>query len=99
MRHDLTTRILKRLNVKQTLFGEKIGFSMRTFRFLSGSELTEPQEQRISCHLHLEPSADIAQEQAADCTCYTEDECQGSSKQSDSVVGSNCNGEACYALS
>lgn len=50
---------------------------MRTFRFISGETATEAQQQTIRCDLHLEPSADIVQAQAADCSCYTEQECQG----------------------
>ena len=47
---------------------------MRAFRFTPG-ESSEEQIQRISCALHLEASDDIQQEQAPDCTCYTEQEC------------------------
>ena len=47
---------------------------MRTFRFMTG-ETTEEQQQTISCDLHLEASEDIQEEQAADCTCHTEQEC------------------------
>ena len=70
--------ILKRLNVEQTMFGETIEFKMRTFRFTSGgTQSSDPQQQTIECDLHLEPSATIVQEQAADCTCYTQEQCQG----------------------
>ena len=48
---------------------------MRTFRFMSGDTLTEAQQQTISCEVYLEASDDIQEEQAADCTCYTEEEC------------------------
>ena len=48
---------------------------MRTFRFMTGETTTEGQQQTISCDLHLKASDDIQQEQAADCTCYTEQEC------------------------
>ena len=65
-----------RLNVVQTEFGQNIGFSMRTFRFLvQGSQATEAQLQRISCNLHLEPVADVQTTQPADCTCHAEAEC------------------------
>ena len=47
---------------------------MRTFRFMTG-ETTEEQQQTISCDLHLEASEDIQEQQAADCTCHTEQEC------------------------
>ena len=60
----------------QTLFGKDIAFSMRTFRFSSGQTL-ESQNQTISCEFHLEPTDDVSEEQAADCTCYTEDGCAG----------------------
>ena len=69
--------LLKRLNVEQTLFGQTIGFQLRTFRFTNEESVTEAQEQSISCQLHLEPSEDIVEEQAADCSCYTEDDCSG----------------------
>ena len=48
---------------------------MRTFRFMSGDTLTEAQQQTISCEVYLEASDGIQEEQAADCTCYTEEEC------------------------
>ena len=51
---------------------------MRTFRFISDGSATDAQQQTISCDLHLEPTADIVQEQAADCSCYTQQQCQGS---------------------
>ena len=59
------------------MFGETIEFKMRTFRFTSGgTQSSDPQQQTIECDLHLEPSATIVQEQAADCTCYTQEQCQ-----------------------
>ena len=59
------------------MFGETIEFKMRTFRFTSGgTQSSDPQQQTIECDLHLEPSATIVQEQAADCTCYTQETCQ-----------------------
>ena len=71
-------KILKRLNVEQTVFGETIAFKMRTFRFTSGgTQSAVPQQQTIDCDLHLEPSSAIVQEQAADCTCYSQEQCQG----------------------
>ena len=42
---------------------------------MTGETTTEEQQQTIRCDLHLEASADIQPEQAADCTCYTEQEC------------------------
>ena len=69
---------MERLNVEQTMFGETIEFKMRTFRFTSGgTQSADPQQQTIDCDLHLEPTATIVQEQAADCTCYTQEQCQG----------------------
>ena len=69
---------MQRLNVEQTVFGETIEFKMRTFRFTSGgTQSSDPQQQTIECDLHLEPSATIVQEQAADCTCYNQEQCQG----------------------
>ena len=69
--------ILKRLKVEQTLFGQTIGFQMRTFRFTNDESVTEAQEQSISCQLHLEPSETIVEEQAADCSCHIEADCSG----------------------
>ena len=71
-------QILKRLNVEQTVFGETIEFKMRTFRFTAGgTQSSNPQQQTIECDLHLEPNSAIVQEQAADCTCYNQEQCQG----------------------
>ena len=61
----------------QTAFGKDIGFSLRTFRFTDGQSSSTDQDQTISCELHLEPVADVPQEQAADCICYSADECSG----------------------
>ena len=74
---------MQRLNVEQTVFGETIEFKMRTFRFTSGgASSSDPQQQTIDCDLHLDPIATIVQEQAADCTCYTQEQCQGRVKNS-----------------
>ena len=35
------------------------------------------QNQSISCELHLDPTTEASEEQAADCTCYSETECAG----------------------
>ena len=61
----------------QTAFGKDIGFSLRTFRFTDGQSSSTDQDQTISCELHLEQVADVPEEQAADCTCYSADECTG----------------------
>ena len=67
---------LKRLRVVQTEFGQNIGFSMRTFRFIiSGSQATEEQQQTISCNLHLEPVANVSSTQPDDCSCHSEEAC------------------------
>ena len=58
----------------QTLFGKNIAFSFRTFRFTSGQALDD-QAQTISCEFYLEPTNNVAEEQAADCTCYSQEEC------------------------
>ena len=68
-------KILIRLKVKQTQFGESVTFTMRTFRFMTDESAVE-QQQTISCSLHLEPSESISQDQAPDCTCYTQEGCQ-----------------------
>ena len=67
--------------MRQTLFGKDIAFSVRTFRFTSGQSLDD-QNQTISCELHLEPVDEVAEEQAADCTCYDEEECAGETDES-----------------
>ena len=59
----------------QTLFGKNIAFSVRTFRF-TGGQSSNDQDQIIRCELHLEPVDQVVEEQAADCSCYTSDECQ-----------------------
>ena len=67
---------MKRLDVVQTEFGQNIGFSMRTFRFLvAGADAADEQQQTISCNLHLEPAADVSTTQPSDCSCYTDDDC------------------------
>ena len=60
----------------QTAFGKDIGFSLRTFRFSDGESLDD-QNQTVTCDLHLEPATDVAAEQAADCTCHSEQQCTG----------------------
>ena len=74
---DLFSQNPERLNVTQTAFGKDIGLSIRTFRFMDGESSDSDQEQTISCELHLEPIANVPEEQAADCTCYSADECTG----------------------
>ena len=64
------------LNMNQRSFGKDIEFSFRTFRF-TGGQTSGDQEQTISCELHLEPAAEVTQDQASDCTCYDEAECAG----------------------
>ena len=44
---------------------------------MTGEDLTVAQEQRISCHLHLEPTEEVTDDQEANCSCYTEQECRG----------------------
>jgi len=63
--------------VVQTDFGKDIAFSVRTFRFTDGESSTDDQNQTVACELHLEPAADVPAEQAADCTCYSVEECTG----------------------
>ena len=55
---------------------------MRTFRFMAGDSATDEQEQTISCDLHLGPSDAIVEEQAADCTCHTEAQCDAATGKS-----------------
>ena len=64
----------ERLKVVQTAFGKDIGFSFKTFRFMDDQPSNE-QTQTISCELHLDPSDEVIEEQAAKCTCYNESEC------------------------
>jgi len=58
-----------RLMVEQTLSGETIGFSMRTFRFSSEALPTDAQEQTISCDLYLEPAEGFVYQPPVDCSC------------------------------
>ena len=69
-------RTLIRLNFVQTLFGKDIEFSLRVFRFTVGGQSTTDQRQTIGCELYLESADDVSEEQAADCSCYTHDDCQ-----------------------
>ena len=73
---EIIYKIFKRLKVEQTLFGETVEFNMRTFRFATGGSVATSQTQKVECDLHLEPTEDILREQAADCTCYDEKQCQ-----------------------
>ena len=61
----------------QTVFGENIEFSMRTFLFKTQGSSAEEQQQTISCNLHLDPAADVSSTEPDDCSCYSEDECSG----------------------
>ena len=66
-----------RLMFEQTQFTPNVEFTMRTFRFIiDGEDSSSPQPQTISCHLQLDPIANLVQEQADNCDCYTETECQ-----------------------
>ena len=47
---------------------------VQTFRFMDDQPSNE-QTQTISCELHLDPSDEVIEEQAAKCTCYNESEC------------------------
>ena len=53
---------------------------MRTFRFITSEDSqTEAQQQTVECNLYLNPTDDLSrtiQEQAADCACYTVEDCQ-----------------------
>ena len=65
-----------RLNVAQTEFSPNASFNMRTFRFNDGGSATEPEEQTVICTLHLDPVNEISREQASECSCYTQTECE-----------------------
>ena len=65
-----------RLNVVQTEFSPNASFNMRTFRFTNDGSATESQEQTVICSLHLDPVNEISQEQASECSCYTQSECE-----------------------
>ena len=67
----------QRLKVQQTLFGQSVGFSIRTFRFLGAGSSSDAQQQTITCDLHLESISDVAEEQADNCSCYTQEQCDG----------------------
>ena len=65
-----------RLMFQQTEFTPNVAFTMRTFRFnINGEDSNDVQQQTITCSMHLIPSADLVQDQAADCTCYDEASC------------------------
>ena len=59
----------------QTTFGKNIAFSVRTFRF--ASEQDGDQDQTITCQVHLEPVANVPEQQASGCTCFNEHDCAG----------------------
>ena len=65
-----------RLNVIQTEFSPNASFTMRTFRFNVGGSATESQQQTVMCSLHLDAVTEISQNQASDCSCYTQTECE-----------------------
>ena len=65
-----------RLNVVQTDFFPNASFEMRTFRFNTGGSSTEAQQQTVICNLHLDDVNDLIQQQANDCSCYTQTECE-----------------------
>lgn len=65
-----------RLNVVQTEFSPNASFNMRTFRFNVDGSATESQQQTVFCSLHLDAIANISQDQASDCSCYTQTECE-----------------------
>ena len=67
-----------RLNVVQTEFFPNGAFNMRTFRFVMEGSSTESQQQTLMCILHLDPVDEISQEQADDCSCHTQTECERS---------------------
>ena len=74
---DETCFDFTRLRVVQAEFGSSVAFDMRTFRFVtSSSSASEPQQQTVSCMLHLNPfDAATDENQAGDCECHTEDDC------------------------
>lgn len=61
----------ERLHVKQTKFSPEIEFELRTFRFQSGTDSGERQEQEFSCLLHMEELS-TNEEQESSCSCFTE---------------------------
>ena len=61
----------------QTVFGENIEFSMRTFLFKTQGSSAEEQQQTISCNLRLDPAGDVSSTEPNDCSCYSEEECSG----------------------
>ena len=66
----------KRLNVVFTGFGQDLGFSMRTFRFVTGDSATKGQQQTMRCNLYLEPVGLVLASQPDDCICHTQEECE-----------------------
>ena len=62
----------ERLHVRQTKFSPEIEFELRTFRFASGTDPGQQQEQEFSCLLHIEDQSTSNTEQQQSCSCYTE---------------------------
>ena len=65
-----------RLLVAQTEFFPNISFNMRTLRFNVGGSAAESQQQTVMCSIHLDPLADFSQEQADECSCFTQSDCE-----------------------
>ena len=65
-----------RLNVVQTEYFPDASINMRTFKFNIGGSVAESQQQTVICSLHLDPVTAINQEQANECTCYSQSECE-----------------------
>lgn len=63
------------MSYKQIFFSIAF-FEMRTFRFNTGGSSTEAQQQTVICSLHLDHVNDLIQQQANDCSCYTQTECE-----------------------
>ena len=59
------------LGVQQRIVGSNIAIGFRSFRFTTADN--QPQQQRVSCKLHLDPVPSAQTMQP--CTCHSECEC------------------------
>ena len=74
------------ISVSQTSWSPNLEFSFRSFRFTTdGTDGdSEIQNQNVACSLHLIPANQLAEEQAPDCSCHTEDHCASQNGSGDS---------------
>ena len=64
-----------RLKVSQTTFAPNATWEMRTFKFNTDGGSPDKQLQTVDCLIHLDPIAELSEDQRDDCQCYTESQC------------------------